>query len=114
MINSFLLAFSGILRTIKKERNIKIHLLAAFLVVFLGVTVGLTKPEWLVIVFLIGVILAAEIFNSCIEEICNLLNQKLQLAYKETKVIRDVSAGAVLILAITSVVLALIIFFPYL
>lgn len=110
---SISLAFFGILRTIRRERNIKIHLSTAFLVVLLGVMVRLSRVEWLIIVLIIFVILAAETLNSAVEEICNLLKEKLNLGYEETKLIRDISAGAVLLLAMASVIIGLIIFLPY-
>jgi len=106
-------AFSGILRVIKTERNFRIHLVAAILIIFLGLMVGLTNDEWLIIVFLIFSVLAAETFNSAIEEICNIVKKKLNLAYEETKWPRNLSAGAVLILAIAAVIIGLIIFLPY-
>lgn len=109
---SISLAFSGFLRTLKSERNIKIHLSVAPLVLLLGVLVNLSRIEWLIIILLVFVIFAAETFNSAIEEICNLLRKKLSLDYEETKLIRDVSAGAVLLLAIASVIIGLIIFTP--
>lgn len=114
LIDSFKLAFSGIFAVIKKERNVKIHLLATVVVVFLGVILGITKTEWLAIILIIAAILAAETFNSAIEETCDLLKEENNLEYRRTKLIRDTSAGAVLILTLASVVIGLIIFLPYL
>lgn len=114
LIESFKFAFSGIWQAIKKERNIKIHLLAATLAILAGIYFGISKVEWLVLILIISLVLAAEIFNSAIEDICNLLNKKLNLDYNQTTTIRNFSAGAVLILAISSLILGLIIFFPYL
>lgn len=114
LLRSFSFAFSGIFRIIKTERNIQIHLLAALIVIVLGLIVDLSRMEWLLVVLIIFVILAAEAFNSVIEEICNLLREKLNLAYEETKLARDISAGAVLLLAIASIIIGLSIFIPYL
>jgi len=109
----FSFAFDGILKVAKAERNFKIHTFIALLVFLLGLMVGLTIGEWLVIILVIFSILAAETFNSAIEEICNLMKKKHNLAYEETKNIRNIAAGAVLFLVIASVVLGLIIFLPY-
>ncbi len=114
LILPFRFAFSGIWFIVKKERNLKIHLLAAILVILAGIYFGISRLEWLVLVLVISLVLAAEIFNSVIEEICNLLKEKLNLDYNQTTLIRNFSAGAVLILAIGSVILGLIIFLPYL
>lgn len=113
LFKSILLAFSGILEVIKTERNIKIHLLATIAVIFLGLFLGISKIEWLIIILIIAAVFVAEIFNSTTEEICNLLKRENNLDYQETKFIRDVSAGAVLILALASVIIGAIIFLPY-
>ena len=107
---SFALAISALIKIIKTERNIKIQLLAAFLAVFLGIFFKITRLEWLIIVLVIFIVLAAETFNSSLEAICNLLNQKLHLEYQETKFIRDAAAGAVFLLAVGAFLLALLIF----
>lgn len=112
--SSFGFAFSGIWQAVKREKNLKIHLLAAILVILTGIYFGITRFEWLVLVLIISLVLAAEIFNSAIEEICNLLKEKLNLDYNQTTFIRNFSAGAVLILALASIILGLIIFLPYL
>ncbi len=110
---AFPFAFNGILSVIKKERNIKFHLLATFLVILLGLFLGITKTEWLIIVLIIAAVLAAEVFNSSLEGIGDLLREENHLDYQRTKFMRDASAGAVLILAMASVVIGLIIFLPY-
>ncbi|MFZ5365705.1 MAG: diacylglycerol kinase family protein [Patescibacteria group bacterium] len=114
LISSFGFAFSGIWQAVKRERNLKIHLLAAILVILAGIYFKISRLEWLVLVLTISLVLTAEIFNSAIEEICNLLKEKLSLDYGKTTLIRNLSAGAVLILAIGSVILGLIIFLPHL
>ncbi len=112
---SFLsLALGGIFRMIKTERNFRVHLVAATMVVLLGLSVGLSQTEWLVLVLVIFSILAAETLNSGLEEVCDILKEKLELEYEETKWARDLAAGAVLLLAMASVILGLIIFLPYL
>ena len=110
----FSFAFSGIWEAIKAERNIKIHLFLATLAILLGLILGINRLEWLVIILIISAVLVAEILNSAIEEICNIIKRENHLDYQETKFIRDASAGAVLILAIASVIIGAIIFLPYL
>lgn len=107
-------AFRGVLKVIKKERNIKIHLSFALLAIFLGIVLQIDSLSWVVILLTIGIVLSAEIANSAIEGICNLLREKLKLGYEETTFIRDASAGAVLILAIASVLIGFLVFFPFL
>jgi len=112
LASSFEFAFSGIWQAIKKERNIKIHLTFAILVILVGLYFNIAKVEWLALIIIISLVLAAEIMNSSIEELCNLLKEKLNLEFSETTLIRNFSAGAVLILALASVILGLLIFLP--
>jgi len=112
LASSFGFAFSGIWQAIKKERNIKIHLAFTILVILVGLYFNIAKVEWLALIIIISLVLAAEIMNSSIEELCNLLKEKLNLEFSETTLIRNFSAGAVLILALASVILGLLIFLP--
>lgn len=107
---SIQLAFFGIVTTFKKERNIKIHLFFTLLVILAGSVLKISQAKWLAIILIILMIFSAEIFNSAVEETANLLTDKLNLKYEETKLIRDISAGAVLVLVIGSLIIAAIIF----
>jgi len=110
---SFRFAFNGIFQAIRAERNLKIHLVMALLAVLLGLFVGLTRIEWAIIVLVIFVILTAELFNSAIEGICNLLKEENNLDYERTRLVRDISAGTTLLLAIASVIIAIFVYLPY-
>lgn len=107
---SFIFAFRGIGKAIKKERNLKIHLVAAILAIFLAIVLKISRIEWLILVLTIAIIISAEIFNAAIESICDLLRFKLNLSYLETYWIRNFAAGAVLVLALASLMVGLIIF----
>lgn len=112
VIDSFGFAFAGIWKAIETSRNLKIHLSAVFLVLLAGFFYQINVVEWLILFLIIGAVISAEIFNSAIEEACNIYDEKLALPYATTKVPRDMAAGAVLILAITSVIIGLSIFLP--
>jgi len=111
---AFAYAFVGIKESIKKGRNLKIHLSLALTVVFLGLFLGITRIEWLILILTITTVLAAEIFNSVLEDQCDLLKEENHLKYERTKFIRDASAGAVLILALGAALVGCLIFLPYL
>jgi len=113
LLESIILASSGILRTIKTERNMKIHLLVAILVLLAGFFFGLTLLEWSIIIMVIALVLAAEIFNAAIEQTCDYIDEQHDLKFGETKIARDMAAGAVWLLAIASIIIGLIIFLPY-
>lgn len=112
IIDSFGFAFSGIWEAIKTSRNLKIHLLATILVLILGLLLQVSPVEWLILFLLVGLVISAEIMNSAIEEACNVYDEKLNYPYGTTKVPRNMAAGAVLILAMTAVIIGLAIFIP--
>ncbi|GAA4301766.1 diacylglycerol kinase family protein [Compostibacter hankyongensis] len=106
---SFRYAFSGLLRFFRTEHNAWIHLLAAVLVVLAGLVFRLTKGEWTGIAFSIGLVLCAEVFNTCIEKMMDLLSP---VRDERVKYIKDLAAGAVLVAAATAAVIGLLIFIP--
>jgi undecaprenol kinase len=110
-LKSFYYAFEGI-KTAYSQRNFKIHVFVAVIVVIFGEIVGLSSMEWIVISIMIATVISAEIFNSAIEEICNIITKKLELGYADTRNPRDLAAGAVLVTAICAFVIGLIIFIP--
>jgi len=112
LLESFSFAWRGIFKAFKKERNLKIHLLAAILAVSTGLLLKISRLEWLVLTLVIALVMAGEIFNSSIEAGCNLIKQKLSLSYYETYWIRNFAAGAVMVLALAAFIIGLLIFLP--
>lgn len=102
-------AWSGILFGVKAERNLKFHLAAAIVVLLAGLFTGLSVIEWSIIVLLIGGMLALEMMNAAIECVVDLVTLENHPLAKHAK---DLAAGAVLVYAISSVVIGLIIFVP--
>ena len=108
-LKSFRFAFNGIRLLVTHEHNAWIHCFIAVCVIVTGCLVGLSATEWIVITMAIGMVLAAEAFNSSIEALADLVSPGYNEAIKRTK---DLAAGAVLILAIASAVIGLVIFIP--
>lgn len=89
----------------------RIHILSALLVIVMGFIVGVTKIEWCLLVGCIGLVIMAEIFNTAIEALTNLVSPEFNpLAGK----VKDLAAGAVLVTAFTAAIIGSIIFLPYL
>lgn len=95
---------------VKKEANFQIHLTALVLVSILGFYFGITKDEWIDILLISGGVLMAEAFNSSIETLADHVQPEW---HEKVKIVKDVAAGAVLMLAITALVIAVLIFLPY-
>lgn len=108
-LKSFKYAFQGIFRTIKNERNIKVHILAVIAVILMGITYNISIIEWIVCVILFGLVISSELINTAIEHTVNLItNEENRLA----KYAKDAAAGAVLVNAIISVIIAGFIWMP--
>ncbi|ETP67862.1 hypothetical protein G159_15370 [Planococcus glaciei CHR43] len=99
----------GIGSALKREQNMQLHVLAAFVVLAAGVWTGLSKSEWLIVLLLIGGMLALEMMNSAIERVVDLASPDIHPLAKEAK---DIAAGAVLVFAAASAIIGLLIFIP--
>jgi diacylglycerol kinase len=106
---SFRFAFNGIRDLIRTQVNARMHLLVSAIVVFAGFFFQISLLEWCVVLLAMGLVLAAEAFNTALEYLTNLVSPDYHpLAGK----VKDVAAGAVLIVTIISVVIGVLIFLP--
>lgn len=106
---AFEYAFSGMYHFFLYERNGKIHLAAAIVVVMLAVGLGLQATQWILLLLCIGTVICLEMVNCAIENLCNHVQEEF---HPVIKIVKDVSAGAVLCASIISAVIAAIIFIP--
>ena len=109
IINSFKYAFEGIFTALKAEKNMKIHFIIMILVIILGIILKISRIEWIICIILFGFVISLELVNTAIENAVDLITQEIN---PKAKIIKDVSAGAVLVAAITAVIAGLIIFIP--
>ena len=108
-VQSFRHAFNGLGKFFRTEHNAWIHGVAAIIVLILGWRLHISKTEWLGVCFVIGLVLSAEAFNTCIEKLADMVSPA---ADDRVKYIKDLAAGAVLMAAITAAITGLIIFVP--
>jgi len=106
---SFRYAFNGLIILIKEEHNARIHCFIACCVLIASVMLKISTSEWIAVIFCIGWVIALELINSAIEKIGDFLSIEKNETVKKMK---DLSAGAVLLAAIASVIIGLIIFLP--
>lgn len=106
-VKSFKYAISGIVYGMKTQRNIIIQLCFAVLAIFLGAFLKISKIEWIVIIFTIMFVIFAEMINTAIESVTDLITEEYN---KKAKIAKDVAAGAVLISAINAICMGLIIY----
>ena len=109
VINSFKYAFEGVFSSFKTERNMKIHIFIMIMVIIAGILFKINKYEWIICIICFALVISGELFNTAIETVVDMI-----MPYKndKAKLVKDISAGGVLILAISSTIVGLIIFIP--
>ena len=108
-LRSFGYAFEGIAYVVRTQRNIRVHLTIAGLVIVAGILLRVTAVEWAIIALAMGVVFAAEMVNTVAELAVDLLTEEY---HPMAKVAKDVSAAAVLVTAIAAVAVGVAIFGP--
>ena len=108
LVDSFNNAINGIVSTVKNERNMKIHISAAVMVLLLSLFYDLTRVEFLIVCMAIAIVFICELFNTAIEVIIDTL---IGVYHPKAKIVKDTAAGAVFVSAILSILVAYFIFF---
>ncbi|MFA6518126.1 MAG: diacylglycerol kinase family protein [Candidatus Shapirobacteria bacterium] len=90
-------------------RNMKIHGIIGVSVILVGLAMGLERWEWVAVFLAIGLVMGAELFNSSIEELANVVRDENKLAYEATRKVRDLAAGAVLVAAIMAGIVGIVV-----
>jgi diacylglycerol kinase len=109
IVQSFRFAFAGLWYCFRTQRNFRIHIAAAFLATLVGAFLRLSATEWAVVALLVVMVLAAEMVNTMVESLVDLVTTEY---HPLAKVAKDVAAGVVLLTAIGAVVLGMLIFGP--
>jgi diacylglycerol kinase len=109
IVESFRHAFSGLWYALRTQRNTRIHLAFTVVVIALGIWLGLSFIEWAVLALTIGFVLVSEMLNTVAEALVDLVCPDYHL---QAKIVKDVTAGAVLLGAIISVVVGLLVLGP--
>lgn len=101
-------AVNGIGYSIKSQRNIRIQLVMAIIIIIIGFIAKLNTFECIVLTFAICLVIIAEMINTAIETTVDLYTDKY---HPKAKLAKDVGAGAVVISAINALVVAYFLFF---
>jgi diacylglycerol kinase len=106
---SFKFAFEGIKAVFKKEPNLRIHFIFAIIALVTAFLLGFSTIEWLILAFTIFFVLILELLNTALEALVDLVSPEIK---PEAKIAKDVSAAAVFLAAILSVVVGIVLFLP--
>ncbi len=106
---SFGYAFRGLVKTWHEEQNLQVHTVVGVFVMLMAVVFQISRIEWLVLIITILIVLLMEIVNSAVERVTDILKPRIHAYVKE---IKDIMAAAVMLSAISAVIVGLIIFAP--
>lgn len=102
-------AVDGLLYTAWRERNMRIDLIVAALVLFSSLFFSFSRIELMLLCFAIIFVLLAETFNTAVERLCDFLVGDVY--DKRIKIIKDVAAGATLLAAINAIIVGYLLYF---
>lgn len=111
LFKSFTYAFRGLVKTFREEQNLRIQIFIALSVALLGWYFNIKTIEWCIIILAIGMVILAEIVNTAIEFTTDVLKPRID---DYVKIIKDITAAAVMTSSIIAVIVGSIIFVPYL
>lgn len=109
-LKSFSHAFRGLRTLFRDEPNARIHLVASMVAVGLGLYLGITRMEWVAILGVIALVFSAELINTAIEQLADVVSPEFHPKIKKTK---DMAAASVLVLAALSIGVACFVFLPH-
>jgi undecaprenol kinase len=109
LVDSFRHAFAGLWHPLRTQRNARIHVAIAILVIIAGVVLDLQPMEWAIIGLTIAFVLVAETFNTVVEVIVDLVTEEYHPLAKQAK---DMAAGAVLAAAVAAVAVGVLVLGP--
>ncbi|MCC6721151.1 MAG: diacylglycerol kinase family protein [Bacteroidia bacterium] len=102
-------AFDGLKYMFLTQRNFKIQIFIALIALVMAVFLKIEKTEWAILALSITVVWSFEIINTSIEKLCDFVNPEFN---STVKVIKDLSAGAVLLVSTGALLTGFVIFLP--
>jgi diacylglycerol kinase (ATP) len=107
VFDSFNFAFEGIIHTLRTQRNMRIHLAVAFIVLVTALIVNVTKLELIALLISITFVLIAEMINTAVEAAIDIATTSFD---PMAKLAKDIAAGAVLIASVNAIAVGYLVF----
>ena len=111
LIRSFRFAVAGFTDFVRSQRNTRLHLLAAVIVVTVGIVLKIDRLDWACLIFAITSVFVAEAFNTTLELLADRITSEQDILIGRAK---DVAAAAVLIASIGAAAIGIIVLGPHL
>lgn len=107
VIESFNHAIEGFVYVLRTQRNMRVHFLLGVLIVISGIILDFSRIELICLGSIVTLVLFAEMLNTAIEHTIDLISDAF---HPLARVIKDISAGAVLLTAISAVIFGYLLF----
>ena len=107
-LDSFRYAVEGIVHVFRTQKHMRFHFLTVVLVLLIGLMLRLSRVEMAVLFLVVASVLVAEMMNTAIESVVDMVTQSY---HPLAKLAKDIAAGAVLIASITAAIVGGILFF---
>jgi len=107
LIESFNVAFAGIIHVLRTQRNLRIHFAIAFAVLIFALIVDVAKMELIALLISVTFVLIAEMLNTAVEAAIDIATTSFD---PMAKLAKDIAAGAVLIAAMNAIAVGYIVF----
>lgn len=108
LVDSFNFAIEGLISALKNEKHMKVHILAAIIIVILAIVINASKVEILIISLSVSFVVITELVNTAVEAIVDLVSPE---RHPLAKLAKDVAAGAVLVAAINALCVGYLLFY---
>lgn len=108
-LRSFKYAFEGFSTFLYREHNAAIHFVMTIIAISAGMYFHISSSEAIAITIAIAAVWSAELFNTAIEKLCDMVSKEI---HPSIKFIKDVSAAAVLVVALAALITGAIVFIP--
>jgi diacylglycerol kinase len=99
-------AIRGVKIAVWNESSLRVHWLVTIGVILTGMMLELTSTSWCLLTLCIVVVLMAEMFNTAIERVCQVITQEQNHQIRDAL---DISAGAVLLVAVGAVIVGILV-----
>jgi len=109
MFKSFSYAFRGISDALKSETNLRIHFLISIIVTLLAIYFKFSSVEFAILSLTIFLVIILEFINTVIEKFSDIVHPDKS---EEVRIVKDISAGAVLLGAVVSIIVGVFLFLP--
>ncbi|MDN4078072.1 diacylglycerol kinase family protein [Paenibacillus polymyxa] len=105
---TFRYAAEGVIYALRTQINMRIHAVVALLVIVAGLTLRISRLDWLFVCMAIAIVMVAELINTAVEAAVDLISPDIHPLAKAAK---DTAAGAVLLAAVFAVIIGIFVFY---